>query len=240
MGHPIELHGQPMYGGRGIWKNVAVADRLKLFDDALATLATHQCVVMHSSIDKTRLGYEAIAKAGNDPHFLAFQYLVEKAEMWLAHQTDPMKVRCLIIADETPEHDAYCIKMIHEMQHGRRGIVPGATLEHIVDTAHFVRSQDSRGVQLADLVAYTLNRHARGGSNAASVKAMTDIHRTRIAPICSTWRETWPAKRRWPARCGPPLFWTGASEIQSDYWPASIMPRCRIFFTLRGVDEAHF
>ena len=194
LGHSLEIHGQPMYGGRGSWKTTPPAERLSIFAHCLELLSEHGCVIMYSSINKTLLGHSTQAGQRNDPHFLAFQFLVEMAEKWLAGQAEPMQQRALITADETDEHEAYCIEMMRSMQHEGEGLISSIPVTHIVDTVHYVKSQNSRGVQLADLVAYTLNRCDRGG-NPSAMEAMWNIRNSYIDPLVRTWRATWPIQR---------------------------------------------
>jgi len=191
LGRPVELHAVNLYRGKAEWKGVPPQERIDIADQALSLLAAHECAIIHACIDKTRLASVNSMPADRmDPHLLAFQFVLEDAEAWLAGQHDVLRQRALIVADETTEHDAYCVQLVKDMQR-QQSDARGFGLEHVVDTAHFAKSQDSRGVQLADLVAYMLQANRRGGVGR-SAQATARIVADRVAPLVVTWRPTWP------------------------------------------------
>ena len=118
-----------------------------------------QASVAHASINKPGLA------DGQNPHLLALQFLTEKIERWLKSQSHELSQRALLVADQNHEHDQYAFDLIQEMQFGggpvggRRGL--NISLNHIVDGVYFARSERSWGIQLADLVAFILNRSER-------------------------------------------------------------------------------
>ena len=69
-------------------------------------------------------------------------------------------------------------------------------LTQVLDTVHFVDSKKSRGVQLADLVAYALNRNNRSRKKAPpsrgdlAIQRMVEEH---VHPVVRTYRSTWPS-----------------------------------------------
>lgn len=86
--------------------------------------------------------------------------------------------------------------MVADMQQWGGGEVPGRALRSIIDSLHFVRSNASPGVQLADLVAYVLQRARRMREGHPDAEAA--IHR--LADVVNnhtvTWREPWPAAKQ--------------------------------------------
>lgn len=110
----VELHGTEMFRGKGAWRHVPVQVRVRAFEMALALLAEHNCVIAHSSIDKTKLS--AANSVATSPHLMAFQFLVEKINSFAKHQQDPLLQRVLLVADETTEHDAFAINLVAGMQ----------------------------------------------------------------------------------------------------------------------------
>ena len=75
------------------------------------------------------------------------------------------------------------------------GVVPGRVVNRVIDTVHFVRSEDNRGVQLADLVAYALNRVNRVGwkPTKAGDQALMSMLNRHVVPRVRTYRESWPS-----------------------------------------------
>jgi hypothetical protein len=98
----------------------------------------------------------------------------------------------LLIADEAKEQQLRAIKMFSDMQRVEwGGPVPGRKLTTFIDSLHFVSSRASAGVQMADLIAYVIQRSKRSerhpGAQVARERMIAVIEsRTR------TWRDTWP------------------------------------------------
>jgi Protein of unknown function (DUF3800) len=97
------------------------------------------------------------------------------------------------MADETHEHEELVIDLVKTMQIVGNPL-GGRRLERIVDMVHFVKSEQSHGVQLADLVAYALGRVERKGPNPmkAGDRAMADLVQRLVLPRLRTWRDPWP------------------------------------------------
>ncbi len=198
-GNPTaELHGAQLFGGDGDWRGIPVTNRVQAYKEALALIGRYGCVVAHSSIDKRRLWSDSTV--ATTPHLLALQFLVERLDVFLVSQSDSSAQRALLVADETNEHEAYAINLVADLQSGGVGVVDGRRVERIVDTVHFVRSRDNRGVQLADLVAYALNRvrrktreaKARQVTLSRGDQALDQMLSVHVNPHIGTYRDTWP------------------------------------------------
>ena len=177
-----ELHGSALFSGVGAWSGVAPAKRVAIYDEALSLLARHDCVVAHASIDKTKL--TAGTSPRTTPHLLALQFLVEKLDAYLVGQIDPLRQRALLVADETQEHEAFAIGVVAGMQASGAGIVAGRVVDRVIDTVHFVRSEDNRGVQLADLVCLR-SESSQPGKLAADEAGRSGAHAHAAGP-CPT------------------------------------------------------
>ncbi len=167
---------------------------MRVYREALRLMGEHQCVVAHASIDKTRLSPSVAGRT--TPHLLALQFLVEKIDAFLATQADPMRQRALLVADETDEHEAFAIGMVAGMQASGEGVVPGRMIRRVIDTVHFVKSDVNRGVQLADLVAYGLNRTSRVRSRdtlSRGDEALISMFDAHVMPLVRTYRQRWPS-----------------------------------------------
>jgi len=70
---------------------------------------------------------------------------------------------------------------------GGGGEVPGAKLKTVIDSMHFVSSHASPGVQLADLVAYALQRKWNAWDTHPDAKAAIN----RIFGVILAHRYTW-------------------------------------------------
>ena len=171
--------------------------RVREYAKALAVIAEVEAHIAHASINKP-----ALAKGGSQriPHLYALQFLTEKIEAWVKVQTHPLCQLALLVADQNHEVEQYAYELVREMHKsgGPIGASSGyaRTTGHIVDSVYFTPSERSRGIQLADLVAYVLNRRDRyleSSDKGASAQAVKWLEATYISPRAATWRERWPS-----------------------------------------------
>ena len=186
-----ELHGAELFGGTGVWRGVDPDTRLAVYRAALGALAKYSCGIAHASIDKAELRTWHVDAP---PHLLALHFLCEKVDAFVRGQTEPLRQRTLLIADETNEHEAFAIDLLADLQRRGQGVFAGATIRNVIDTVHFVRSDTNRGVQLADLVAYGLCRlgNGRWESNKRGDRALAAMFRELVNPCIRTYRQRWP------------------------------------------------
>ena len=191
----IEYHGDELFHGTGPWRGVAPRIRVREYAKALSVMSHVQASVAHASINKPGLA------DGQNPHLLALQFLTEKIERWLKSQSHELSQRALLVADQNHEHDQYAFDLIQEMQSGGGPVGGGRglniPLDHIVDGVYFARSERSWGIQLADLVAFILNRSERIGRNPGNPRsdaAVKMLRREHITPQVKTWRQLWPSR----------------------------------------------
>lgn len=71
--------------------------------------------------------------------------------------------------------------------------MPGTKLKSIIDSMHFVSSRTSPGVQLADLVAYALQRRWNGRDSHPDAEGAIDRIAGVVYEHTRTWRAAWPA-----------------------------------------------
>lgn len=104
------------------------------------------------------------------------------------------------MADHSHEHDQYAFDLIQRMQaaggpvEGHRGL--NVSLDHIVDGVYFAHSERSWRIQLADMVAFVMNRSERikrSPGDPRSDRAIQMLRREHIIPQIETWRELWPS-----------------------------------------------
>lgn len=181
----FEWHGQELWNGTGFWGGKSPTELLAAYSDTIDLLDELDLQVAHATINKPELRQKYNGMADGNAYRLALQFLLEK----LDGNVPGLK---LIVADEAKEEQAYAQRMMMGMQQWQwAGEVPGSRLTTIIDSLHFVRSDASPGVQLADLVAYVVQKAKRGTKHPeaqAALEAMRDTIRDRL----STWREPWP------------------------------------------------
>jgi hypothetical protein len=158
---------------------------IAVYEDSIGVLAQLDIDVAYASIHKERLHARHGGAADNNAYLLALQFLLEKIERSYSRNK-------ILIADEQKEHQLRAIKMVADLQDWGGGEVPGTKLKTVIDSMHFVSSHASPGVQLADMVAYALQRkwNAWDGhpNAAAAINRIVNV----IGDHTHTWREPWP------------------------------------------------
>lgn len=193
-----ELRGADLYSGKGPWRGFSPSERIETYREALALLGQHGAFVAHASIDKWALRQSTSSEL-KMPHLLALRFLAEEIDSYLQQQHDPLKQRTLLIADETDEHEAYAHGLVAQMQVRKPSLAEGPALTRIVDQVHFVQSETSPGVQLADLAAFVLTRRMRF---PVSLLRPSDIAIARLAEVVDSRvvasRDLWPPRDEGP------------------------------------------
>jgi hypothetical protein len=208
--HPtFEFHGASIFQGEGDFAGMPPVDRIRLYRDLLETLKRHDVPLFCRGIHKAHLQERAAAR-GYDPehpHVLGFMYLAEELDRWLQRLQpkqelfeDPAPpVLGLIVADEQREVGRKLVgRFSWWRQFGTDHGYKTREIRYLVDTVHYVPSQDSWLIQLADCVAYLVNRYQRTreqkgfdiGSYTASEKAVAKLWEDCCSPV-EHWR-IWP------------------------------------------------
>lgn len=191
-----EYHGQEMFSGRGPWDGIAPKARLQEYAKALSVIQDAEASIAYASINK-----RGLMDRGQwlSPHLYALQFLTEKIEGWVRQQSNPLSQRALLVADQNHQEEQYAFDLVREMQKsgGPIGAASGNAIsaKHIVDGVYFSPSERSRGIQIADLVAYILNRYERvprGLNQRRSDTAIQQLYHDYIVPNRVTWRQRWP------------------------------------------------
>ncbi len=183
----FEFHGQEIWNGTGFWSEKQPPDLIAAYEAVLGLLESLDLHIVHSSIDKAALHARYNGTADANAYLLALQFLLEKIDVWGSQNR-------VVVADETKEFQLRAIKMVADMQQWGGGEVPGRTLTTVIDSLHFVQSNASPGVQMADLVAYVMQRSRRAESHPNAATALARL-RALVDRRTITWREPWPGRR---------------------------------------------
>lgn len=183
----LEFHGTEVWNGTGYWAKKMPHELISVYEDAVSVLNSLDIDVIHASIHKQRLHDRYGGSADGNAYLLALQFLLEKLDRLSSSHK-------ILIPDEQKEHQLRAVKMVADLQDWGGGEVPGRPLTTIIDSIHFVSSHASRGVQLADMVAFALQR--KWNSRDTHEDAIAAINRivSVIQDHTPTWRETWPPK----------------------------------------------
>ena len=152
----FEFKGHGLRSGKGrYFTGLTVAKRIELVTQLLSLLEKHAIRVIWAAVDKAR------SSAKMHPQQLCFLLVVERVEQWLRSQDLPEQPPTLglLVADEFDELEQ---RLIDDLNRYKDNFVDFGyklrPVERVIDSVHFVRSFNNPLIQLADLVAYFLNR----------------------------------------------------------------------------------
>jgi hypothetical protein len=147
----IELHGSPMFTGRGSWRKIPMTERIQAIKDALTVLCNS-----HSSNTIFACIFRKSLFTGKDVMEVAFEQLASRFDYFLKrlHRVGNSQ-RGLIVFDKS----AYETTLQSLAKHFRSIGHSWDILRNLAEVPLFIDSKASRLIQLADLIAYALFRH---------------------------------------------------------------------------------
>jgi hypothetical protein len=149
----FEFHGYEIHKGKGrYFSGLKIEKRIEIMDDLLQIIKNHELQIIYIVINK------ALNQAKLHPHQLAFLLLVQRIEDYLISQNS----LGLLVADENDDIEQRLIDDLERFKTVDTGFGYRSTkAEHIIDSVHFVKSNNNHLIQLADVVAYVLLRGKR-------------------------------------------------------------------------------
>lgn len=184
----FEFHGYDIWNRTEWWSEKQYHELIAAYEAVLGLLDELDLSIAHSSINKAQLHARYSGAADANAYRLALQFLLEKIDLLGGP-------RRIVVADEAKEQQLRAVKMVADMQQWGAGEVPGQRLRTVIDSLHFVQSHASPGVQMADLVAYVLQRSGQASERhpdaiaaLARLQGVVDRHTV-------TWRAPWPQPR---------------------------------------------
>ena len=153
----VELHGNPMNSGKGIFRQFPKPDRAKALEDALKVFLTS-----HRS---NRLFASVVRKAKVspvDPVEFAFEQLSSRFDQYLMrlHKTGDTQ-RGLILFDKSTYETTLQSLATDFRTIGHQW----GTIRNLSEVPLFLDSKASRLIQLADLIAYAIFRNYERGDD---------------------------------------------------------------------------
>ena len=146
----IELHGSPMFGGGGFWRTQPKETRIQAIKDVLHVLAnSHRSNRIFASVVER----DAVA---DHPMDYAFEQLATRFDYYLGRNGFSHKhpQRGMVLFDKSAHEktiqSATAVYRDKGHQWGR--------LKYFAEVPAFIDSRSSRLIQLADIVAYAINR----------------------------------------------------------------------------------
>ncbi len=181
----VRVPRNELWNGKGEWEGKAPFALLAAYEDGIGLIEQHSVSIAHSTIDRQGLHDKYAGEYDAGAYRLGLQFLLEKVDL-----LPGLKV---VVADESKEQEIEAKGMVAQLQELGGGEVPGGQLKSVFDSLHFVQSNESPGVQLADMVAYLFHRTRLTATEnhpdaLASRQRMLNI----IDTNTRTYRMVWP------------------------------------------------
>lgn len=153
----VELHGSPMFSGKGMWRSIPKEDRIKAIKD---------CLTLVVNSDKTNKVFGCVVKKSvitpDDPVEHTFEQISSRFDHYLSrkHRQNDTQ-RGIIIMDKSTVEST-----IQNLATDFRTIGHSwGVLRNLSEVPLFLDSKASRMIQLADLIAYAMFRHYERGDD---------------------------------------------------------------------------
>lgn len=190
----FEVKGSDLFGGRGWAEQMSPAKRIECYNEILGLLAPHHARLFVRGINKPAYAARSAkwTQKPQAPYDRAFQYLVERIDEWL--EGLPTQTRGLMVADEQQEAGRRMVHQFNQWAHqGTSSGYKARPIVRLLPALHYVRSVDSRMVQLADCAAFVRNRVAKiaGQPKNASDEAVLGLWAQHCASLIIDDR-VWP------------------------------------------------
>lgn len=158
----FECKGSDMYRGEGPCSTMSASERVALYQELVELIPEHGAQIIWRGIHKPALADRYIRPM--HPHTLAFQYTVEDIERFLRREEE----YGLLISDEEKSVEQQVIEDLPRYKDSgtELGYKP-IDLTSVVDNVHWVKSHDSRLMQLADNCTYLCQRFVRDEGKAS-------------------------------------------------------------------------
>ena len=183
----FEFHGHEVWGGTSHWKPHSPPQLIAAYEEVIGILDVCDIDIAHATINKDALHRKYSGAADANAYRLALQFLLEKVDVLGSSNK-------ILVADEAKEQELRAIKMVADMQQWGGGEVPSRPLVRVIDSLHFVRSHASAGVQMADMVAFVLQRTRRGREGHPDATAALARLQQTIGDHTRTYRMPWPER----------------------------------------------
>jgi hypothetical protein len=182
----FECKGSDLYRGEGPCAALPPAERIAIYRELVGLLASHGAELIWVGIDKPRLA--ARYPHPMHPHKLAFIYLVEEVERFLRRRRE----FGLLVSDEEKEVEQQLVEDLSRYKEAGTSFgYRTEDLRCIVDNVHWVKSHNSRLLQLCDCCAYLCQRYHRDlGKTSATARAVRELWEGAAGRV---WRgRVWP------------------------------------------------
>lgn len=154
----VELHGTEIQTGKKRWRNRLREERRHMMVDCLQLIAERNYIrVFAAVVDPTKYtGSQSVTES-------MFEQISSRFDQYLSRvRRKRGESNCgMILCDKTPSENAIQNYVAKFRENGHHW----GSLHNMVDVPAFIDSKESRLIQLADLVAYSIHRFYRQGDS---------------------------------------------------------------------------
>jgi len=164
---PNEIHFAPLFQGKGVYQSLSRADRLNLireFCRLVDSLLSTEIALFTVIADKAWWFHNNPGKGGDDLYAELFEQLSSRFDFFLRRRhAEGSPAKGIVIADEHKPALSAALKHNYKAYqlNGNRW---GSTY-NLIETVFFLPSDESPGLQIADLCAYATWRLVNSGDN---------------------------------------------------------------------------
>lgn len=153
-----ELHAIQLKVGSGVFKHLALQQRITLRNDMLALVQKHKIPVVYRRIVKKSFEKFCLETYGAgihiDPYIMALPFVCTEVDDYLMNQAG--NSLGLFIFDEQKEYFIHVERSIKMLRLDKKSSLKTS---NIIEKGFFVDSQKSFAVQLTDIVAYYIRKY---------------------------------------------------------------------------------
>jgi hypothetical protein len=151
-----ELHGKEILQGNRGWRKVSVGNRLEILKRCLDVAEERDLKIVRGTCDK-KLLRERYARPEH-PHSIALWLCLER----IARVAKQRAELAVMVADDCSSSHKELSRqtLLHYRKHGAP-FGPTVDFSWLVDVIHFMPSNDSRHIQLCDVIMYVHQRYLR-------------------------------------------------------------------------------
>jgi hypothetical protein len=170
-----EMHGNPMFQGKGEWANVPTRVRINMYTRAMAAVGSSgaQIILRGMNVRRQRERYVT----AHPPHEVVLGHLLERVNGYARVNNS----HALVLADEVHTMERHRTNFRAFRAEGTPGYRP-STLQQLIDTIHFAPSYHSRLLQAADLVTFMHRRRCTHTERDARAQVANDAIWAHVEP----------------------------------------------------------
>lgn len=152
-----EIHGSPLFQGKGVWSGLAPRVRVWLFERIVDAILESDVALLLRGVHTHRIR-EHQSLHDHTGRFsrehVCFEYLLQTID----HLASAHNTHALVIADDRDDRDRHREQFAAYKGFGISDEHKSTSLTRLLDTVYFTPSHPSRLLQAADILAFTYHR----------------------------------------------------------------------------------